>query len=415
MTQQYEPWWIGPESYQPYEPPAPPKRGLGTKLARGLTAAGMLAAALLGAGLAHAFWPRTSGFSAAALPVLPGISGGSPSGSTGAGPNSSAGTAGPAGAASIAQRVAPAVVDINTTIGYQQAQAAGTGMVLTSTGEILTNNHVITGATAISVTDVGNSRTYRARVLGYDRSADVAVLQLVGAKGLRTVRTANSAAVEPGAAVVAVGNAGGTGGAPSYAGGSITALNQSITASDAADGASERLSGLLETNANVVPGDSGGPLVNTSGQVIGMDTAAATGFSFQSPSSAGFAIPINEALGIARRIVSGQSSATIHIGPTAFLGVSVQTGSGGTGYGFAAPSASGALIAGVVSGTPAANAGLVAGDTITSVAGQQVVSAQGLTRIILAQRPGATVSITYLDPSGQQHTVSVQLASGPPQ
>ncbi|HKH89126.1 MAG TPA: trypsin-like peptidase domain-containing protein, partial [Acidimicrobiales bacterium] len=164
-------------------------------------------------------------------------------------------------------------MDVNTTLSYQSEQGAGTGMVLTSTGEVLTNNHVVEGATKISVTDIGNGKTYSAKVVGYDRSKDIAVLQLIGASGLQTVNLGNSSSVSVGEGVVAVGNANGAGGTPSYAGGAVTATNQSITATDQAGGDSEQLGGLIETNADVIPGDSGGPLVNASGQVIGMDTA----------------------------------------------------------------------------------------------------------------------------------------------
>ena len=194
--------------------------------------------------------------------------------------------------------MSPALVDINSTFGYQSAQGAGTGIVLTSNGEILTNNHVINGATKISVTDVGNGKTYNATVVGYDDSHDIAVLQLQGASGLQTAKIGDSSKAAVGEGVVAIGNAGGTGGTPSYAGGSITALNQSITASDDLDGASEQLHGLIEINADIQPGDSGGSLVNTAGEVIGIDTAASQGYSFQTSGTQGYAIPINEALSI---------------------------------------------------------------------------------------------------------------------
>ncbi|MGZ6840495.1 MAG: S1C family serine protease, partial [Frankiaceae bacterium] len=137
-----------------------------------------------------------------------------------------AGTSGstgiPAGSsdAAIAAAVSPGIVDINTTLGYRGAQAAGTGMVLTSSGEVLTNNHVIEGATSITATDVGSGQTYTASVVGYDPSEDVAVLQLTGASGLQTVTIGDSSAVRVGQRVVGIGNAGGTGGTPSYAGGS---------------------------------------------------------------------------------------------------------------------------------------------------------------------------------------------------
>jgi S1-C subfamily serine protease len=177
----------------------------------------------------------------------------------------------------IANKVDPGLVDIVSTLGDQNAEAAGTGMVVTSSGEVLTNNHVIDGATSIKATDVGNGRTYTAKVVGYDKSNDVAVIQLQGASGLTTVSFGDSSQVAVGQSVVGLGNAGGKGGTPSVVTGTVTALNQSITAGDEGSGSSENLTGMIETNANIQPGDSGGPLVNSAGQVIGIDTAASSG------------------------------------------------------------------------------------------------------------------------------------------
>ena len=260
------------------------------------------------------------------------------SGNTGSGSSGSSNSSGPSDVNAIASKIDPGLVDINTTLGYQQEQAAGTGIVLSSNGVILTNNHVIDGATSISVTDIGNNKTYTASVVGYDRTKDIAVLQLQNASGLQTATLGNSSNVSVGQDVVGVGNAGGTGGTPSAAGGTVTALNQSITASDDGDGTSEQLSGLIETNADIQPGDSGGALVDTSGNVLGIDTAASAGFSFQSNDQScgnqGFAIPINTALSLARAIEAGSGSSTIHIGETAFLGVEINasdSSSGGNG------------------------------------------------------------------------------------
>jgi S1-C subfamily serine protease len=380
---------------------------------------------------------------------FPGFNGGSSgsSGNSGSG-NSNSGSSGPSDVNAIASKVDPGLVDINTTLGYQQEQAAGTGIVLSSGGVILTNNHVIDGATTISVTDIGNGKTYTASVVGYDRTKDIAVLQLHNASGLTTANLADSSTASVGQQVVGVGNAGGTGGTPSAAGGTVTALNQSITASDEGDGTSEQLSGLIETNANIQPGDSGGALVNTSGQVLGVDTAASAGFSFQSNDQSsgtqGFAIPINTALSIARQIVAGNASSTIHIGTTAFLGVEVSpagsssSGSGGSGdngfggfgglfggnsgstgntgnSGGGSSSTGGAQIAGVVTNGPAQEGGLAEGDIITGVNGKTINSVNDLTNDLSAFHPGDKVSIAWTDSSGQTHTSSVQLSSGPPQ
>jgi len=318
----------------------------------------------------------------------------------------------------IAARVDPGLVDVVSTDGYQQAAAAGTGIVLTSNGEILTNNHVIEGATAIKVTDVGNGRTYTATVVGYDASHDVAVLQLQGASGLTVASLGDSGSVRVGDNVVALGNAGGKGGTPSVAAGTVTALGQSITASDSGSGVSEQLTGLIETNAGIQPGDSGGSLVNAYGQVIGMDTAASSTYQFQSQSSSGeqaYAIPINEAVSIANQIKAGTTSADVHIGATAFLGIQTQpasSGFGGSGFG-SGTSGSGVTISGAISGSPAASAGLTAGDEITSLGGQQVASAEDVAHVLVSYHPGDSISVTWLDQSGQSHTATLTLTSGP--
>ncbi|HVA10510.1 MAG TPA: trypsin-like peptidase domain-containing protein, partial [Acidimicrobiales bacterium] len=366
------------------------------------------------------------------------------SGSSGNGNSGSSNSSGPSDVNAIASKVDPGLVDINTTLGYQQEQAAGTGIVLSSNGVILTNNHVIDGATTISVTDIGNKKTYKASVVGYDRTKDIAVLQLQNASGLQTAILGNSSNASVCQDVVGVGNAGGTGGTPSAAGGTVTALNQSITASDQGDGTSEQLNGLIETNADIQPGDSGGALVDTSGNVLGIDTAASAGFSFQSNNQSsgnqGYAIPINTALSLARAIEAGNGSSTIHIGETAFLGVEINAsgassgnggngngnGNGGGGFGgfFGGNSgstgntgstASGASVASVVTNGPAQEAGLAEGDVITSLGGKSVGSANDLTSAMSTYHPGDKVAIGWTDGSGQTHTATVQLSSGPPQ
>lgn len=296
------------------------------------------------------------------------------------------------------------VVTVTTRLGYEGSAAAGTGMVLTSSGEVLTNNHVIAGATTIRVA-VPGSRTYSARVVGYDVRDDVAVLQLQGAANLKTVSTDTAATVAVGQKVRAVGNAGGSG-SLSTVSGRITGTGKTITAQQD-QGGTETLVGLIETNAGVVPGDSGGPLVNASGDVIGIVTAASTdgGFRFSDASASdAFAIPIGKALRIAAAIESGKSSALIHVGATAFLGIQVaQTDDGSPG----------ALIASVVAGGPASSAGLAAGDVITSIGGRAVGSPAEVGSLVLARKPGTKVTIKYLDTFGA-HSAVVKLGSGPP-
>jgi S1-C subfamily serine protease len=300
--------------------------------------------------------------------------------------------------------VGSGVVVIETNLGYQGGQAAGTGMVLTSSGEILTNNHVIRGATDIKVVVPNTGQSYSAQVVGYDVSHDVAVLRASGASNLKTISQGDSGSVNTGQSVQAVGNAGGTG-RLSFASGTVTNVDRAITVSDD-QGGSENLSGLIETNAAVRPGDSGGPLLNSSGQVIGMDTAASAGNDVaQTTANDGFAIPINNAMSIARQIESGNGSGTVHVGGTAFLGVESTANS----Y-----SGSGAVISAVVPGSAAEAAGLSPGDLILSVGGQTISSPDELSQVVLTQKPGASISAVYLDQAGATQTANVTLASGPP-
>ncbi len=423
------PGWPPPAFGDP-TPPARSHRGFVTALAT----LALVVAIVAGVGIGHAAWPTSSTSVVSAGPAAgsggaqgsegsgsfpfdPGSSGsgsgGSSSSGSGSGNTSAAGA--PSDISGIAATVSPALVDINTNLSYQNGAAAGTGMVLTSNGEVLTNNHVIDGATSISVTDVGNGKTYQAHVVGYDRTGDVAVVQLSNAKGLQTIST-SSATAAVGEAVVGVGNAGGAGGTPSAAGGSITAVDQSITASDTGGGNSENLSGLIEINAGIQPGDSGGSLVDAQGRVIGMDTAASADSQYQVTTEA-YAIPIQTALSIAHKIVAGQASSVIHIGPTGFLGLGVSassdTGSGLFG-GSAGSGSSGAVVSQVLSNSAAGQAGLVAGDTIVSMDGSPVNSPTDLSNLLEPKHPGDSVQLQWTDQSGQDHTASVTLGSGPP-
>jgi S1-C subfamily serine protease len=313
----------------------------------------------------------------------------------------------------IAGKVDDGVVNIVTTLGFQSARAAGTGIVLTSSGEILTNNHVIEGATSIRATDVGNGQTYQARVVGYDRSHDIAVLKLQGASGLDTVATGNSGSAAVGEKVVALGNAGGRGGTPSVVTGRIIALGVSVTATDNAAGTSERLHGMIGHNAPIQPGDSGGPLVNRTGKVIGINTAASAGskgFQLQGPTQA-FAIPINRALSIAQQIESGRDTATVHIGKTGFVGVGVASTAQAQRQGI--PAGTGALIASVFPGTAASAAGLQAGDVIVAAGGQRVGSPLALQTVLGHHHPGDRVNISWVDQGGTHHSAQITLHAGP--
>jgi S1-C subfamily serine protease len=289
---------------------------------------------------------------------------------------------------------------------------------------VLTNNHVIDEATSVTATLVDSGKTYNARVIGYDSTDDVALLQLVGASGLKTAPLGNSTTVKVNEAVLALGNAEGRGGTPSTAQGIIQGLNKSIQASDEGAGTIEKLHGMLETNAPIQQGDSGGPLVNGSGQVIGMDTAANSsqdGNGQATTATTGFAIPINRALTIAKEIGEGQASTTVHIGLAGFMGVNVADAAdpsncgtgGGDGFGglggYSPAVSSGALICAVSAGAPAAESGLGGGDVITSINGTTVSTADGLTNLMSGSKPGTQLSIVYVDSDGTKHTTTVTL------
>ncbi|MHB8643462.1 MAG: S1C family serine protease [Gaiellaceae bacterium] len=301
--------------------------------------------------------------------------------------------------------VGTGVVVVKTNLGYQNSSAAGTGIVLTSSGKILTNNHVIRGATTIRVVIPSSGRTYIARVVGYDVTADIALLK-VNASNLRPAQLGTSSSLQLGSSVTALGNAGGTGSIVS-ASGTITALGQAIDVSDD-QGGSEHLTGLIKTDAALQPGDSGGPLVNSAGRVIGIDTAASSRIVFGGGSE-GYAIPINTARSITRLIAAGHASATVHVGGTAFLGVEVASAS--AYY----PGVTGGTIVDVVPGSPASTAGIAGGDTITSFAGTTITAPDTLSPLVLQQKPGAKVSVGWIDPYGTSHSATVALASGPPQ
>jgi S1-C subfamily serine protease len=345
----------------------------------------------------------------------------------------------------IVNKVKPVLVLINITLQYDSEAAAGTGMVVNADGLVLTNNHVIEDSTKISATVTSTGKTYPARVVGYDQTGDVALIQLQNASGLTTVPIGNSSSVKAGYAVVAMGNAEGQGKITATPG-HVTALDTTITASDEAGSTStETLHGMIQTNANIVPGDSGGPLASSAG-VIGMDTAGNDSGDQQGP-AAGFAIPINTALSVARQIAAGHASSVITVGYPPFLGVFVGAGSssdpqtqaqqqeqqngGSDGSGSTqgcyssnadltipsviAPVSSGTLIDGTICGSPAATAGLTGGAVITAVNGQAVGSPDDFAEIMTRFHPSDTFSVTWVSPSGQRTTSSLQLTAGPPQ
>ena len=309
----------------------------------------------------------------------------------------------------IAAKVDPAIVDVNTTLG--NGQAAGTGMIVSSTGEILTNNHVVAGSTSITVTVQGRSQSYSAHVVGVDISKDVAVIQIDSTvSGLPTVTIADSSSVQVGDTVVAIGNALGQGGAPHVTQGQVTALDQTITASEGSN-QTETLSGMIQSDAVIYEGDSGGALVNSAGQVVGMITAGqAQGFR-SSASTVGYAIASNTALGVVNRIRAHELASDLTYGQVGYLGVAVQSMDSVAAQQLGLNVTSGALVTATPQqGSPAANAGISRYSVITRIGSTTITSAETLGTAIKSHQPGDSVSVTWVNSSGT-HTTTVTLGA----
>jgi serine protease Do len=297
------------------------------------------------------------------------------------------------------------MVQINTVIEYQGVVGYGAGIVLSPDGVVLTNNHVVAGADTINATVVGTGQELRAKLLGFDRTEDVAVIQLLGASGVPAAPIGDSNQVTVGEPVVSLGNANGNGKPISREQGQVTALGANISADDDLTGCSEQLTGLIGVAAPLRPGDSGGPLVDNGGQVIGLNVAASVNYRLGGPGGKGFAIPINRALAIAGQIQSKAPSNTVHIGAPAMLGIGVgvtqQRASGGV------------VVRDVLRGTPAEQAGLLRGDVIMSLDGIPLNNATALTSVLDQHYPGEVVDLVWQNATGQQRTTKVTLASGP--
>ena len=273
----------------------------------------------------------------------------------------------PLDVAAVLDAVEGAVADIQATGPRQAGQ--GTGIVYRADGLVLTNAHVVEGATRVTVTTTGDRQARDATVVGTDPDNDIAVLRVTDTDGLVVAQLGRSADTRVGEDVVAIGNALGLRGDPSVTRGIVSALDRTIG----------DLTGLLQTDAAINSGNSGGPLVNAAGQVIGINTAIAVQNNAQ---NIGFAIPIDRAKAIAERLVGGQASS-----PVAFLGVSTTDNTVGT---------TGATIASVAAGSPAEQAGLRAGDVVVAVDDDRVAGAASLSRLIGEREPGSTVALTIV-------------------
>jgi S1-C subfamily serine protease len=305
----------------------------------------------------------------------------------------------------------PSLFGGSTGGGVQEDQ--GTGMIITANGEVVTNNHVIAGATSIRVTLYGKLTSLPATLIDTDPVNDIALLQITGATNLPTVSYGDSQNVQVGDAVVAIGNALGLqAGSPSVTQGIISATGRTVEAGDDTGTTTETLTNMFQTDAAINPGNSGGPLVDSSGRVIGMNTAVAASEDGTSEAqNIGFAIPSNKILQQLPSLRDRSIGSASQTSP-GYLGVDIETLTSQlrSAYGFVPTE--GAVVLSVVSGSPAASAGLRQGDVITSFNGRAVTSADQLANAIQAEPPGRTVTIGFYRQQ-EQKTVRATLGSSP--
>ena len=335
--------------------------------------------------------------------------------------------------------VEPGVVDVAANLAYLQETAKGTGFVIdAAAGLILTNNHVINGATSVTITPVTSGRSYPARILGYDRDNDVALLQVLGAPRLRAVTIGSSARARVGTPVLAIGNEGGQGGSPTVAPGVISSLDRIIIASDQSSGLTETLDGMLQTSADIRPGDWEGHWRGADGRVIGIDTerpAEAPSIPATPSRSTGpCRWPESESRPAAR--APGSRSACPRSSACSSRTAAAPIPAGRAARNSTRPATRAAAAAAVpaakprrlrpasprpgparwwtgLPGTPADQAGLFAGDVVTSVGGRPVTSPRSLTALLSRYRPGSRVALAWVAPGASLHTAVVTLTAGP--
>ncbi len=314
------------------------------------------------------------------------------------------------------------VVTISAVDGYSGDRLSATGVVVDREGEVLTNNHVVEGATSIMVQLGGVGRSYPAVVVGEAPSRDIAVLTVAGAGGFQPLPMAGSEELQPGSAIVVVGNQGP--GAPLASSGEVVGLGMRLAATDPVTEAPEDLVGMIEMDVPVQPGDSGGPVLDASGQVVGMTTAGEEIADGLVPADAAYAIPIAAALAVAAQIEGGRPGPGLVLGAPAFLGVEAQTYTTVVEAGpppvvallsdWQPQPASGAIVLRVVRGSPAAAAGMRAGDVIVRLATIRVDSLESLATGLEDLHPGSRVEVCWVDPTGNPAYAIVDLAAGPP-
>jgi S1-C subfamily serine protease len=302
-------------------------------------------------------------------------------------------------------------IDVKTSDGEDE----GTGMIITSDGEVVTNNHVIElytengDAGTITVTEYGQTKSLPTTLIGYDQTKDLALLKINNASGLPTVTFGDSQKAVVGDAVVAIGNALGlAAGTPTVTQGIVSALGRSVQAGGTGT-ATENLQNLIQTDAAINPGNSGGPLIDTSGQVIGMNTAVA-GSSSDGTSSQniGFAIPIDQVEALLPQLQKGGASGN----GGGYLGVDITTLTPSLRQQYGFTPTQGAVVLSVAAGSPAAKAGVEQGDVIVEIDGTAITSSEDLQKAVEKGKPGQSVTITYYV-GDNRRTTTATLGSQP--
>jgi S1-C subfamily serine protease len=309
----------------------------------------------------------------------------------------------------IVSRVQPEVVSIKVVNPFQEDQ--GTGMIITSNGLIVTNNHVIAAAAAsghITVTRTGFSASVPAVLVGTDPTDDVALIRAEGVSAWPTVTFGNSNKLRTGDSVVAIGNALAlSAGTPTVTNGIVSALGRTVTASGGSG--TETLHNMIQTDAAINPGNSGGPLLDSEGHVIGMNTAVAGTLSDgETTQNIGFAIPVQTVKDLLPGLLRGGTVTQ----SGAYLGIEVETLTPALAQSYGFSQTSGGLVVAVVPGTAAAAAGFQSGDIITMISGHTITSAAQVTQLIRRDRPGTTISVTVVR-NGSSLTLHPTLGTQP--
>ncbi len=299
----------------------------------------------------------------------------------------------------VINKVEPAVVSVNTDSAGSGAVSAGTGMILRSDGEVLTNAHVVSGGTSFTVTLFGKTDQLPADLMGIDSSNDVALLKIRNQKDLPVISLGNSDQMQVGDPVIAIGNALALAGTPSVTTGIISATGRSI------DTQQEKLSGLLQTDAAINFGNSGGPLVNAAGEVVGINTATADPSSSQ---NIGFAIAINNIKPLLTDLRAGKNTNS-----QALLGVTSVSVTPDLKARFSFITVDqGAIVDQVSSNSPASVIGLQQYDVIIEVAKTKITSNEDLINAVHSHKPGDKVEVVWLR-NGKRMSATATLASRP--